>query len=178
VGGEGQQAAARSQRRKTMKPSPNSHDYRTVTPYLKLPNCERLIEFLKNAFGATETSKLSKPDGSVLHAEIYIGNTLLMVHEQPGHWTPKPCTLYLRVEDTDAAYKQAIAAGAVSIFEPTNMYYGARVACVTDVAGNDWWIATHVENISLEETQQRATAFLEARAKDTQSAQGQTAVAK
>ncbi len=138
----------------------NSGEYRTVTPYLKLPNCGALIEFLKKAFNAREKGRLSKPDGSVLHAEVVIGDTLLMVHEQPSHWTPKPCTLYLRVDDIDATFRQAIEAGATAVFEPANMYYGDRVGCVTDVAGNDWWIATPVEKLGVGDIQERATAFL------------------
>jgi PhnB protein len=138
--------------------------YHTVTPYLKLPNCGRLLEFLKNAFGAVEKDRLLKPDGGVLHAEVVIGDTLLMVHELPGSVTPKPCTLYLRVENTDAAFQRAVAAGALPIFEPTDMYYGERVACVTDVSQNDWWIAAPVENLSLAEIQERAAQFLQARA--------------
>ena len=143
-----------------MKPTVNSDGYRTVTPYLKLPNCQRLIDFMKTAFNATERGKLTKPDGSILHSELMIGDTLLMVHEQPGHWTPKPCTLYLRVDDVDDTYQQALAAGAVSVFEPANMYYGARTACVTDTAGNDWWIATLLEKLTQGEIQDRATAYL------------------
>ena len=149
-----------------MKPNSDAAEYHTVTPYLKLPNADHLVEFLKTAFSAIERVRLVKPDGSLLHAEVVIGDTLLMVHAQPGHWTPKPCTLYLRVDDTDTTYKQALAAGAVSIFEPANMYYGARVACVTDIAGNDWWIAAPTETLSLEEIQQRATTFLETKAKE------------
>jgi PhnB protein len=71
--------------------------YRTVTPYLKLPNSGRLVEFLKIAFNAVEKARLSKPDGSLLHAEIVIGDTLLMVHELPATATPKPCTLFICV---------------------------------------------------------------------------------
>ncbi len=63
--------------------------YRTVTPYLKLPNCGRVVEFLKQAFGAVEKNRLTKPDGSVLHAEIAIGDTLIMVHELPPPAKPK-----------------------------------------------------------------------------------------
>ncbi len=151
---------------KIMQAAENASGYRTVTPYLKLPNCGALIEFLKNAFNATERGRLSKPDGSVLHAEVVIGDTLLMVHEQPGHWQPKPCTLYLRVDDADATFHQAIAAGATAVFEPANMYYGDRVACVTDVAGNDWWIATPIENYTLGDIQQRATAFLQSKVEE------------
>lgn len=138
-------------------------EYRTVTPYLKLPNSERLVEFLKSAFGATEKDRLLKPDGTLLHAELYIGDTLLMIHELPPEGTPKPCTLYLRVTNTDATFQQAVAAGATPIFPPTDMYYGERVACVTDVSENDWWIAAPIEKLSLQEIQARAADFVRAR---------------
>ncbi len=145
----------------------NRPEYRTVTPYLKLPNSERLLEFLKQAFNGTEKGRLSKPDGTLLHAEVVIGDTLLMIHELPSHGMPKPCTMYLRVDDTDSTFRQAIAAGATPIFQPTDMYYGERVACVTDVSQNDWWIASPVENLSLADIQQRAADFLAARTSDS-----------
>ena len=137
--------------------------YHSITPYLKLPNAGRLVEFLKKAFDGTERGRLVRPDGALLHAEVLIGDSLVMVHEAPGHWTPKPSTLYLYVGDVDAVYKRAIDAGGVSVAEPTNMYYGDRVACVRDVSENDWWIATRIENASLADVQKRATAFLKAR---------------
>jgi PhnB protein len=142
--------------------------YRTVTPYIKLPNSARLLEFLKKAFNAVEKDKLLKPDGTLLHAEVIIGDTLLMIHELPPQGVPKPCTLYLRVDDTDATFQQALATGATPIFQPTDMYYGERVACVTDVSQNDWWIAAPVVSLSLDEIQTRATAFLASRASDDQ----------
>jgi PhnB protein len=146
---------------------PATTDYRTVTPYLKLPNSARLVEFLKAAFGATEKDRLLKPDGTLLHAELFIGDTLLMIHELPPGGVPKPCTLYLRVANTDATFQQAVAAGATPIFEPSDMYYGERVACVTDVSQNDWWIAAPVEKLSLDEIQTRAAEFIHARTKDS-----------
>ncbi len=147
-----------------MESNSSSNHYRTVTPYLKLPNSDRLIEFLKTAFHGIEKGRLSKPDGTVLHAEMLVGDTLLMIHELPATGVPKPCTLYLRVDDTDATYERAIAAGATPIFQPTDMYFGERVACVTDVSQNDWWIAAPIEKLSLDDIQSRAEAFLAARA--------------
>jgi PhnB protein len=144
-----------------MKPNPIPDGYRSITPYLKLPNAGRLVEFLKDAFDGVVTGMLMKPDGTVLHAEVRIGDSLVMVHEQPGHWKPKPSTLYLYVGDVDATYKQAIEAGAISVIEPTEMYYGDRTACVTDVSENDWWIATRIETPTLEELQERAATFLQ-----------------
>ncbi len=138
-------------------------NYHTVTPYLKVPNCGRLVDFLMQAFGAVEKDRLAKPDGTVLHAEVTIGDTLIMVHELPSPAKPKLGSLYLRVDDVDSTYKRALAAGGKSVFKPADMYYGARVACVSDVAGNDWWIAVQKENLSIEEIQERATAFLASR---------------
>jgi uncharacterized glyoxalase superfamily protein PhnB len=119
-----------------------------------------LLEFLKQAFGGVEIGRLNKPDGSVLHAEVRVGDTLLMVHELPPGAPAKPCTLYHYVADVDTAYAKAIEAGATPVFEPTDMYYGARAACVTDVSGNDWWLAMPRETLSLDEIQRRATEFL------------------
>ena len=90
-----------------------------------------------------------------------------MIHELPSGGKPKPCTLYLRVNDTDAKFKQAVAAGATPVFQPADMYFGERVACVTDVSQNDWWIASPIDNekLSIDEIQKRATTFLEAKSK-------------
>jgi PhnB protein len=146
-----------------MKHNPVPDGYHSITPYLKLPNAGRLVEFLKKAFDGIETGRLTKPDGAVLHAEVRVGDSLVMVHESPDHRKPKPSTLYLYVGDVDATYKRAIEAGGLSVTEPTNMYYGDRVACVRDVSENDWWIAARLEDAPLAEIQQRATAFLKAR---------------
>jgi PhnB protein len=96
---------------------------------------------------------------------------MVMVHEAPPPWKGKPSTMYLRVDDADATYKQAVAAGATTVFEPTNTYYGARVACVTDVADNDWWISCPIENLTLDEVQQRATELLNSRNPASNSSQ-------
>jgi PhnB protein len=145
-----------------MRPSlPEGHP--TVTPYLKLPHTGRLLDFLKQAFGAEEIARLSKPDGTLLHAEVRLGNSLLKIHELPAGAVGKPCTLYYYADDVDAAFERAVDAGATPVFGPTDMYYGDRTACVTDVSGNDWWIATPVASLSLAEIQDRATAFLRER---------------
>ena len=141
-----------------------SHGHHSITPYLKLPNAGRLLEFLKAAFDAVEEGRLTSPDGKVLHAEVRIGDSLVMVHELPSQGKPKPSMLYLRVGDVDATYRRAIEAGGISVTEPTNMYWGERVACVRDVSENDWWIASPMETLTLEEVQERATAFLKAKA--------------
>ena len=98
----------------------------------------------------------------MIHTEVRIGDSLVIVNELYPHWKPKPLMLYLYVEDVDATYKRAIEAGGVSLAEPTNMYYGDRVARVRDVSENDWWIATRLEDVPLAEIQERATALLKA----------------
>jgi len=82
-----------------------------------------------------------------------------MIGEPQSPWKPLPTMLYLYVPDVDATYKQAIAAGGVSTVEPMDMFYGDRSACVKDVADNSWWIATHKEDLTHAETQERATEF-------------------
>jgi uncharacterized glyoxalase superfamily protein PhnB len=146
-----------------MKAQPVPDGYRSITPYLKLPNSGRLVEFLKEAFGAIERGRLTRPDGMLLHAEVVIGDSLVMIHEAPSHMEAKPSTLYMYVGDVDTTYERALNAGGTSVMAPHDMYYGDRVACVRDVSENDWWIATRLENASLEEIQERATDFLESR---------------
>ncbi len=140
-----------------VKPIPDG--FHSVTPYLTVPDARRLIEFLKEAFAGIERSIILRPDGTVLNAQMRLGDSLLMVGEPQGQWKPRPSMLYLYVADVDAIYKRAIEVGATSVIEPANMFYGDRHACVKDVAENDWWIATHIEDLSSEEIQKRAAAF-------------------
>ncbi len=146
-----------------MKVNPIPEGCHSITPYLRVPDAARLIEFLIQAFEGVERARILRPDGTVLHAQVRIGDSLLMIGEPQGQWKPTLSMLYLYVADIDAAYKQAIAAGATSVVEPTNMFYGDRTACVKDVAENDWWIATRIENPTLEEIQERANAFFQAK---------------
>jgi PhnB protein len=148
-----------SEDKRTMKVNPVPEDCHSVTPYLTVPDAARLIEFLKKAFGGIERARISRPDGTVLHAQVRVGDSLLMIGEPQGQWKPRPSTLYFYVPNIDATYKQAMTAGATSVIEPATMFYGDRTACVRDVAENDWWIATRIENPTLEQIQERATAF-------------------
>ncbi|HTQ39338.1 MAG TPA: VOC family protein [Pirellulales bacterium] len=136
-----------------------------VTPYLVVPNAARLLEFAQQAFGGVVGEKFTRPDGGVLHAQVRIGDSLLMVGEPPaGHHT-WPTVLYLYVPDCDATYRQAVAAGGESQTEPTDMFYGDRTASVKDPVGNMWWIATHKEVLTTQEIQQRAAKFFAEKAK-------------
>lgn len=136
-----------------------------VTPYLTVADAARLIDFLKSAFGATEQARIPRPDGSVMHAQVYVGDSLLMIGEPQGLWKPRASMLYHYVADVDAVYQQALAAGATSVVAPTNMFYGDRSACVKDTADNDWWIATRLEDPSVEEIKKRANEFFKNQSK-------------
>ncbi len=144
-----------------VKPIPES--YHTVTPYLIVPRAARLIEFLKSAFDATEGHRSSRPDGAIMHAEVKIGDSVIMMGEPMGEFQPMPSMLYVYVADTDAAYKRALAAGATTMMEPADQFYGDRNAGVKDMCGNLWWIATHIEDVPPEEMEKRAQAAMEQR---------------
>ncbi|HMZ81442.1 MAG TPA: VOC family protein [Acidobacteriota bacterium] len=139
-----------------VKPIPDG--YHTVTPYLVVENPANLLEFLTSAFDARVTFASRHSDGSVGHAEVKIGDSMIMIGPAGPQSQPMPSMLYLYVPDTDAVYAQALKAGGVSIMEPANQFYGDRNAGVKDHFGNQWWIATHVEDVSPEELEHRAKA--------------------
>ncbi len=130
--------------------------YHTVTPFLLVKDTAKLIEFCQRAFGAIELFRMQSPDGIVMHAEIKIGDSILMLSDPGAQYKPMPCWLYLYVDDTDATYKQAIEAGAQSFAPPADQFYGDRNASVVDPFGNHWGIATHIEDVSPEEISIRA----------------------
>jgi PhnB protein len=115
---------------------------RSLTPYLIGRGTERLIDFLQRAFGAEEKGLHRGPDGSVMHAEVQVGDSMVEMGEAHGPWPAMPATLFLYVEDVDALYRRAVAAGAVSIAEPSDQPYG-RTAGVKDPSENTWYLATH-----------------------------------
>ena len=139
-----------------VKPVPDG--YHTVTPYIVTTGVAQLIDFLKSAFDATEVTRHARPDGSVMHAEVRIGDSVVMMGEAAGNIKPFPAMLHLYVADVDAAYQRAIQAGATSLREPADQRYGDRAGGVQDAFGNQWWLATHVEDVSPEEMQRRAAA--------------------
>lgn len=119
--------------------------YRTVTPYLIVPDAELEIGFLKAAFGATEVSCQRNADNTVMHAEIRIGDSLVMLGQSSSQWKPKTGAFYLWVKDVDATYRQALAAGATSESEPEDKPYGHRNAGVIDHNAVTWWIGAPVK---------------------------------
>jgi PhnB protein len=140
-----------------VKPVPEG--YHTVTPYLTVKGADKLVEFLKKAFGAQERFQMPGPDGKLAHAEIQIGDSVVMMGEGGGQAPIMPAQLYLYVDDCDRYYKQALAAGATSVREPATQFYGDRNATVKDMCGNVWSVATHVEDVSGEEVERRMKAM-------------------
>jgi PhnB protein len=141
----------------SVKPIPEG--YRTVTPYLTVQGASKFITFLGEAFGAEETFRTVDKEGAVRHAEVRIGDSMVMIGESNGEWGPTPIAIYMYVEDVDAVYRRAIAAGGASMSEPADHFYGDRSGGVKDPFGNVWWIATHFEDVAAEEVQRRSAAM-------------------
>ena len=136
--------------------------YHTVTPFMSVKGAARLIDFMKKAFGATEIYRFPAPDGSVMHAEMKIGDSIVMLGEAVTGASPATVSLYLYMQDVDATYRAAVDAGGESLEGPTDQFWGDRVASVRDFAGNKWTIATHVEDISADELERRAQQVMAA----------------
>jgi PhnB protein len=141
-----------------VKPIPDG--YHSLTPYLVVPDAAGLVEFLKRAFDGKEVTCMKRPDGTVGHAEVRLGDSLVMISQARGEWQPMPTALYFYVPDVDATYRRALQAGATSLMEPADQFYGDRNGGVKDPAGNSWWIATRKEDLSPEELQKRAQAHM------------------
>jgi len=142
-----------------VKPIPEG--YHSITPYLVVRDAEKELAFLTKAFGAVPTHPPHKrPDGKIMHAEMKIGDSRVMLGEATEEWPPTANSLYLYVPDVDATYKHALAAGAQSTMEPMDQFYGDRSGGVMDPNGNIWWIATHKENVSADEMQHRTEEHL------------------
>jgi len=143
----------------TVKTTPD--EFHTVTPYLTVTGVAALLDFVRDAFGAVERLRMGNPDGTVAHAQVLIGDSMVMMGECAGGGTPSPAYLYIYVPDCDATYRKALEAGGTSDSEPTDMFYGDRVASVKDAAGNTWWIAQHLEDVSEEELERRRQEMMQ-----------------
>lgn len=133
--------------------------YHTVTPYITCHQVNALIEFLQQAFNGKVKESLKDDQNHTIHAEVKVGDSMLMLSQaKPGSPT-LPAMLYLYVSDCDAVYQNALAAGAESIMKPEDMFYGDRHGGVKDSQGNTWWIATRKENLTNEEIQRRLNAL-------------------
>jgi uncharacterized glyoxalase superfamily protein PhnB len=145
-----------------IKPVPDG--YTTVTPWLISRDTARLIDYIKEAFGATEISRLTNADGRVEHAEVRIGDAIVMMFDAGPGWPPTPAFLRLYVEDADKVHQRAVAAGGTSVTEVTHLFFGDRVGRVRDPLGNIWWIQARIEEVSPQEMERRLSdpVFIEA----------------
>ena len=134
--------------------------YHTITPHLIVQGAPKLLDFLKQAFDAKEKYSLTGPDGAIMHAEVKIGDSMVMIGEAMGEWKAMPASIALYTDNADAIYKRALEAGATSIREPADQFYGDRSGGVKDPAGNHWWIATHIEDVSPDELKKRAEEWM------------------
>jgi PhnB protein len=151
-----------------MAVQPVPEGYNTVTPYLAVPNAAEAIDFYTRALGAKERVRMPGPGDSIMHAELEIGDSLIMLSDpfpQASTKTPKELggtsvNIFVYDEDIDALYKQAVDAGATSLMEPDDMFWGDRFGLVQDPFGHTWTIATHIEDVPPEEMQKRSEEFM------------------
>lgn len=143
------------------KPLPAGHH--TVMPHLVNENASRLIEFLKRVFDAYEINRLTGPDGRIIHAEMKIGDSLVMIGEASEEWKAMPASIIIYVDDVDATYHHALEAGAIPLRQPADQFCGDRSGGVKDLAGNHWWIATHIEDVPPDELKLRAERWMKRR---------------
>lgn len=145
--------------------NPIPEGFHTVTPGLVHKQAKKAIEFYRKAFGAEVKTSMDTPDGRVMHAEIRIGDSILFVFDEFPEWAPDQKapqtaggvtgTLFLFVQDVDAAYKRALDAGAKSVTPPADMFWGDRFGKVVDPFGHHWGIATRKENLDRAEIDRR-----------------------
>ena len=147
---------------------PIPEGYHTLTPFLAIENAAEAIAFYERAFGARERYRMPGPDGTIAHAELEIGDSLLMVSDpfpQAGVSPPAKINgtsvgMYLYVEDVDAWVKRAVDAGATLTVPVDDMFWGDRFGQVTDPYGHIWQVSTHVEDVPAEEMEERAAAAM------------------
>lgn len=144
-------------------PKPPGHH--TITPSFAVPNATQVIEFLKKAFGGKLVDRYDAPDGSIAHCEVLLGDSAVMFGEaNPAHGSEAmPAALSLYVDEgaaVDATYKRALAAGAKSVREPEDQFYGYRSAIVKDPGGNRWTICAVIEQVSPEEMHRRMAEMM------------------
>ena len=149
------------------KVNPVPDGYGTVTPYMAIRDAAKAIDFYQKAFGAEELFRMPGPGGKVMHAELQIGNSKVMLGEESvEQGAPSPKTLggtatglLLYVNDVDASFNRAVSAGCTAKMPPTDMFWGDRFSKLEDPFGHSWWISTRIEDVSAEEIERRHAAL-------------------
>jgi PhnB protein len=143
--------------------------YHSVTPYLIVKGAADAINFYKQAFGAVEQMRMASPDGRIGHAEIKIGDSIIMLadeHPEMGHRSPQSLggagvSLMVYVDKVDEVFKQAVASGAKELQPLKNQFYGDRSGTLQDPFGHQWTVATHIEDVAPDEMRRRAEKFMQ-----------------
>ena len=135
---------------------PKGHS--AVSPYLVTKHADRSIALMTQALGGEEIHRTTRPDGTIMHAEVKLGDSVVMIAEASAEFPAMPCMLNVYVPDCDAAYARALRLGATSLRAPASQFYGDRSGGVRDAGGNQWWIATHEEDVAPDEIERRARA--------------------
>jgi PhnB protein len=159
------------------KVNPIPKGYHTVTPGLAVRDATRAIDFYKKAFGAKEKMRMNGPDGKIMHAELQIGNSHIMLGEenpQMNHLSPQtlngtPVGLYVYVKDVDKAFNQAVKAGATVVTPVMDMFWGDRYGSLKDPFGHSWGIASRKRKLSQKEMKKAAEEFFAQQAKQAQA---------
>ena len=141
------------------KVQPVPKGYHSVTPFLSIKGADQALEFYKRAFGAVEKVRVPGPDGKIMHAEVTIGDSTIMLSEALRE-PPSVSSMYVYVPDADKAFARAVKAGAKVKVPLADMFWGDRYGSVSDPYGNTWAIATHVEDVPPEEMPKRAQAAM------------------
>ena len=137
------------------KVQPIPTDYGSITPYISVRGVPQFIDFLKAAFGAVERGRVPNADGTIGHAEVWIGTSIVQMFDAKETWPDTPSFMTLYVEDCDTVYQRALDAGAVSVTNLGTNAWGDRTGRIRDPFGNIWWITTHVEDVDLAESMKR-----------------------
>jgi PhnB protein len=153
-----------------MAVQPIPEDYNTLTPYLAVEDAAAAIDYYQRAFGAKERVRMEAPDGKIGHAELEIGDSLLMLSDPFPQSSTRPPTeiggtsanVFMYVEDVDAVVKKAVDEGASVTMEVEDQFWGDRFGTITDPFGHVWAIATHIEDLTPEEIAERAKAAMAA----------------
>jgi len=140
---------------KKVKPIPKG--YHSITPALNQADAAQTIDFCKKAFGAKEIMRMPGPNGKIMHAELQIGDSIVMLNDAMQE-PPQPAGLFLYVQDVDKTFAKAIKAGATELMAVQDMFWGDRFGRVMDPSGNRWGIATHREDVAPKEMKKRAAA--------------------
>jgi len=141
--------------------------HHTVTPSLFVAGAAKAIDFYKKALGAEEMMRFPAPDGTIMHAQIRIGDSIIMLGDEmpdQGGRSPKsiggtPVSFFVYGENVDAAWKRAVDAGAKPVVPLADQFWGDRTGCLEDPFGHQWWLAQHIEDLTPEELRKKAEAF-------------------